>query len=116
MAAQRYVHDILQTHVMALMQGLPGSIYQQDNAPLHTARVFISKLLPLFHDLPDPPDLSPIEFIWDHLGQSVGPPTSLNELEVRLQRIWNEMTQDIIQNLYASMPIVSHRAFTLEGV
>ncbi|GFV53953.1 transposable element Tcb2 transposase [Trichonephila clavipes] len=49
-------------------------------------------------------DLSLIEHIWDHLGRRVEHPTSLNELEARLQQIWNEMSQDIIQNLYASMP------------
>ncbi|GFV55136.1 transposable element Tcb1 transposase [Trichonephila clavipes] len=47
------------------------------------------------------PDLSPIEHIWDHLGRRCGHPTSLNELEARLQQICNEMSQDIIQ---ASMP------------
>ncbi|GFW24129.1 transposable element Tcb2 transposase [Trichonephila clavipes] len=41
------------------------------------------------------PDLSPIERILDHLGYSVGHPTNLNELEARLQQIWNEMSQDI---------------------
>ncbi|GFY05397.1 transposable element Tcb1 transposase [Trichonephila clavipes] len=50
------------------------------------------------------PGLSPIEHIWDRLGRRVGHPTSLNELEARVQQIWNEMSQDIIQNLYASMP------------
>ncbi|GFV54588.1 transposable element Tcb2 transposase [Trichonephila clavipes] len=50
------------------------------------------------------PDLSPIEHIWDYLGQRVGHPTSLNELGAQLQQIWNEMSQDIIQNLYAPMP------------
>ncbi|GFT83294.1 transposable element Tcb1 transposase [Trichonephila clavipes] len=50
------------------------------------------------------PDLSPIGHIWDHLGRRVGYPTSMNELESRLQQIWNEVSQDIIQNLYASMP------------
>ncbi|GFY17698.1 transposable element Tcb2 transposase [Trichonephila clavipes] len=30
--AQRYVHDILQPHVLPLMQRLPGAIFQQDNA------------------------------------------------------------------------------------
>ncbi|GFX45041.1 DUF4817 domain-containing protein [Trichonephila clavipes] len=39
-----------------------------------------------------------------HLERRIGHPTSLNELEARLQQIWNEMSQDIIQNLYASMP------------
>ncbi|GFS53935.1 transposable element Tcb1 transposase [Trichonephila clavipes] len=50
------------------------------------------------------PDLSPIEPTWDLFRRRVGHPTSLNELEARLQQIWNEMSQDIIQNLYASMP------------
>ncbi|GFT91639.1 uncharacterized protein TNCV_686671 [Trichonephila clavipes] len=49
-------------------------------------------------------DLSPNEHIWDHLGRRVGHPTSLNELEARLQQIWYEMSQDIIQSLHASMP------------
>ncbi|GFW79551.1 transposable element Tcb1 transposase [Trichonephila clavipes] len=50
------------------------------------------------------PDLSPIEHIWDDMGRQVGHPTSLSELKARLQQIWNEMSQDIIKNLYASMP------------
>ncbi|GFW27485.1 transposable element Tcb2 transposase [Trichonephila clavipes] len=39
MIAQRYVHDILQPHVLPLMQRLPGAIFQQDNARPHTTRV-----------------------------------------------------------------------------
>ncbi|GFS67646.1 transposable element Tcb1 transposase [Trichonephila clavipes] len=39
MTTQRYVHDILQQHVLPLMQRLPGAIFQQDNARHHTARV-----------------------------------------------------------------------------
>ncbi|GFS65486.1 uncharacterized protein TNCV_2468851 [Trichonephila clavipes] len=31
-AAQRYAHDILQPHVLSLMQRLPGAIFQQNNA------------------------------------------------------------------------------------
>ncbi|GFV14290.1 transposable element Tcb2 transposase [Trichonephila clavipes] len=38
MTAQRYVHYILQPHVLPLMQRFPGAIYQQDNARPHTAR------------------------------------------------------------------------------
>ncbi|GFU38549.1 transposable element Tcb2 transposase [Trichonephila clavipes] len=44
-------------------------------------------------------DLSPIEHIWDRLERRFGYPMSLNELEARLQQIWNELYQDIIQNL-----------------
>ncbi|GFX17954.1 transposable element Tcb1 transposase [Trichonephila clavipes] len=50
------------------------------------------------------PDLSPIEHIWEHFGRRVGHPTTLNELEARLEQIWNEMSQDIIQIVYSSMP------------
>ncbi|GFX99630.1 transposable element Tcb1 transposase [Trichonephila clavipes] len=37
--AQWYVHDILQPHVLPLMQRLPGAIFQLDNTRPHTARV-----------------------------------------------------------------------------
>ncbi|GFV97648.1 transposable element Tcb1 transposase [Trichonephila clavipes] len=99
MAVQRYVHDILQPQVLPLMQRLPGAIFQQDNARPHTARVS-QNCLRTVTPLPWPArslDLSPIEHIEDH-------PTSLNELDARLQQIWNEMSQDIIQNLYVSIP------------
>ncbi|GFV63658.1 transposable element Tcb2 transposase [Trichonephila clavipes] len=39
MTAQRYVHDILQPHVLPLMQRLPGAIFQQDNDRLTWQRV-----------------------------------------------------------------------------
>ncbi|GFX05547.1 hypothetical protein TNCV_3434511 [Trichonephila clavipes] len=51
--------------------------------------------------LPPFPDLSPIEHIWDHLGRQAGQPTSLVELQARLQKLWNEMPRDIIRNLHA---------------
>ncbi|GFT85853.1 transposable element Tcb1 transposase [Trichonephila clavipes] len=36
---QRYVDDILRPHVGPFLNGLPGAIFQQDNARPHTARV-----------------------------------------------------------------------------
>ncbi|GFT13049.1 transposable element Tcb1 transposase [Trichonephila clavipes] len=108
MTAQQYVHDTLQIYVLPLMQWLAGAIFQQDNARPHTARVSQDCLCTVT-TLPWPsqsPDLSPIEYIWDHLGRRVGHPTSLNGLEARLQQIWNEMSQDIIHNLYASMLVL----------
>ncbi|GFW22650.1 transposable element Tcb1 transposase [Trichonephila clavipes] len=88
------------------MQRLPGAIFQQDYARFHTARVS-QDYLPIISTFSWPaqsPDLSPIENIWDHLEWRVGHPTSLNELQARLQKIRNEISQDIMQNLYASMP------------
>ncbi|GFX43888.1 transposable element Tcb2 transposase [Trichonephila clavipes] len=86
MTAQWHVHDILQPHVLPLMQRLPGAIFQQDNIQPCTARVSQDSFrtvttLPLHARSPN---LSPIEHIWDHLGRRVGNPTSLIELEARL--------------------------------
>ncbi|GFV46267.1 transposable element Tcb2 transposase [Trichonephila clavipes] len=39
MTAHRYIHDILQPHILPLMQRLPGALFQQDNAQPYTARV-----------------------------------------------------------------------------
>ncbi|GFX58958.1 uncharacterized protein TNCV_806621 [Trichonephila clavipes] len=36
---QRYVDDILRPHVGPFLNGLPGAIFQQDNARPHTVRV-----------------------------------------------------------------------------
>ncbi|GFW64334.1 transposable element Tcb1 transposase [Trichonephila clavipes] len=60
---QRYVDDILRPHVGPFLNGLPGAIFQQDNACPHTARV-AQDLLRHFQTLPCPvhsPDLSPVE-------------------------------------------------------
>ncbi|GFW39087.1 histone-lysine N-methyltransferase SETMAR [Trichonephila clavipes] len=83
------------------MQRLLGAIFQQDNARPHTAKVS-QNCLRTVTTLPSPAqsaDLSPIEYIWDNLGRRFGHLTSLNELEARLQQMWNEMSQDIIQNI-----------------
>ncbi|GFX37288.1 transposable element Tcb2 transposase [Trichonephila clavipes] len=71
MTAQRYVHDILQLHVLPLMQRLPGAIFQEDNTRPHTARVS-QDCLRTITTLPWPTlslDLSPIKHIWDHFGR-----------------------------------------------
>ncbi|GFS98240.1 transposable element Tcb1 transposase [Trichonephila clavipes] len=105
MTAQRYVRDILQPHVMPLMQRLSEAIFQQDNARPHTARVSQDCLCTVttLHLLARIPDLSPNRAYLGSFGTGVEHPTSLNELGVRLLQIWNEMSPDIIQNLYASM-------------
>ncbi|GFT44110.1 transposable element Tcb2 transposase [Trichonephila clavipes] len=69
LTGQRYVDDILRTHVGPFLNGLPGAIFQQDNARPHTARV-VQDFLRHFQTLPLParsPDLSPVEHVWDQL-------------------------------------------------
>ncbi|GFV50718.1 uncharacterized protein TNCV_2213791 [Trichonephila clavipes] len=70
MTAQRYVHDIVQPHVFPLMQRLPGTIFQHDNAQPHTARVSQDclRIITPFLGLPDPQickQSSISEIIWD---------------------------------------------------
>ncbi|GFY22482.1 transposable element Tcb2 transposase [Trichonephila clavipes] len=68
LTAQRRVYDILQPHVLSLMEGLPRVIFQQDNARSHTARISQDCLNPI-SSLSCParsPDFSPIEHIWNH--------------------------------------------------
>ncbi|GFV80216.1 transposable element Tcb1 transposase [Trichonephila clavipes] len=99
MTAQRYVPDILQPFVLPQCNGSQEPIFNTARGSQGCLRTITT--------LPWPsqfPDLSPIEYIWDHLGWRVGYPTSLNELETRLRKILEEMSQDIIHNLYVSMP------------
>ncbi|GFV65514.1 transposable element Tcb2 transposase [Trichonephila clavipes] len=60
LTGQRYVDDILRPHVGPFLNGIPGAVFQQDNARPHTARVAQDFLRP-FQTLPWParsPDLS----------------------------------------------------------
>ncbi|GFV33765.1 transposable element Tcb1 transposase [Trichonephila clavipes] len=113
MTAQRYVLDILQTTCVSTHATAPKSHFSTRQCSASHGNG-VTRLPSHCYTLPGPalsPYLSPIEHIRDYLGWRVGIPTSLCELETRLQQICNEISQDIIQN-----PIVSHRAFVLEGV
>ncbi|GFW99289.1 DDE_3 domain-containing protein [Trichonephila clavipes] len=66
---QCYVDDILRPHVRPFLNGLPGAIFQQDNARPHTARV-AEDFLRHFQTLPWPtrsPNFSPVEHVWNQL-------------------------------------------------
>ncbi|GFU20460.1 transposable element Tcb1 transposase [Trichonephila clavipes] len=67
LTGQRYVDDILRPHVGPFLNGLPGAIFQQDNARPHATRVS-QDFLRHFQTLPWParsPDLSPVEHVLD---------------------------------------------------
>ncbi|GFX46463.1 DDE_3 domain-containing protein [Trichonephila clavipes] len=67
LTGQHYVDDILRSHVGSFLNGLPGAIFQQDNARPHTARVAQDFLrhFQILHWLARSPDLSPVEHVWD---------------------------------------------------
>ncbi|GFS81761.1 transposable element Tc1 transposase [Trichonephila clavipes] len=69
------------------LNGLPGAIFQQDNARPHTARV-AQDFLCHFHTLPWPvrsTDLSPVEHVWDQLKWQMPSCHSVHDLELAVQ-------------------------------
>ncbi|GFX68439.1 transposable element Tcb2 transposase [Trichonephila clavipes] len=103
---QRYVDDILRPHVRPFLNGLPGSMFQQDNARPYTARV-AQDFLRHFQTLPWPalsPDLSPVEHVWDQLKQQMPSCHCVHDLELAVQVMWAHLPQDNIRCLINSMP------------
>ncbi|GFU05631.1 transposable element Tcb2 transposase [Trichonephila clavipes] len=87
---QCYVDDILRPHVGPFLNGLPGKIFQQDNARPHTARVD-QGFLRHFQTLPWPArslDLSPVEPVWDQLKWQMPSCHSVHDLEMAVQDLW----------------------------
>ncbi|GFV50809.1 transposable element Tc1 transposase [Trichonephila clavipes] len=94
------------------LQGLPGAVFQQDNARPHVAKTVKSYLdSQQVQLLPWPaysPDISKIEHEWDIVGRRIArdlrPVASTDELWLRIQTIWNTLPQTDIKNLFNSMP------------
>ncbi|GFW93735.1 transposable element Tcb2 transposase [Trichonephila clavipes] len=106
LTGQRYVDGILQPHVGPFLNGLPGAIFQQDNALPHTARV-AQNFLPHFQTIPWParsPDLSPVEYVWDQLKWKMPSCHTVHDLELAVQDLWAHLPQDNIRCLINSMP------------
>ncbi|GFT94903.1 DDE_3 domain-containing protein [Trichonephila clavipes] len=106
LTGQRYVDDILRPHVGLFLNGLPGAIFQQDNAHPHSARV-AKEFLRNFQTLPWParfPDLSSVEHVWDQLKRQMPSCYSVRDLELPVQDLWTHLLQDIIKCLINSMP------------
>ncbi|GFT52194.1 DDE_3 domain-containing protein [Trichonephila clavipes] len=106
LTGQRYADDILRPHVGAFLNGLPGAIFQQDNARPHTARV-AQDFLRHFQTLPLPdrsPDLSPVEHVLDQLKKQMPSFHSVHDLELAVQDLWAHLLQDNIRCLINSMP------------
>ncbi|CAH1991692.1 unnamed protein product [Acanthoscelides obtectus] len=102
MNAQRYIHEVLEPHLLPYLDTLADPTFQQDNARPHVARVTIDffqhndvTLLPW---PPRSPDLSPIEHVWDMMGRRLlnlqRPPQTLEALREELVVAWNEIPQE----------------------
>jgi hypothetical protein len=104
LTAQRYCDEILQPHVLPLIQQNDAR-FQHVNARLHTARITTALLTnSIVAMLPWPsksPDLKPIEHLWDDLDRRV--PESLHQLMNALQDEWNNIPQQVIRTLITPM-------------
>ncbi|GFX59955.1 transposable element Tc1 transposase [Trichonephila clavipes] len=106
LTAQRYVDDILRPHVGPILNGLPGTIFQQDNARPHAARV-AQDFLRHFQTLPLParsPDFSHVEYVWDQLKPQMPSCHSVRDLELSVRDLWAHLPQDNIRCLINSVP------------
>ncbi|KAK7101452.1 hypothetical protein V1264_019834 [Littorina saxatilis] len=109
--AQHYVQDILQPHALPLLAA-PRAQFQHDNAKPHTARLTTNFLAANnVNTLPWPslsPDLNPIEHAWDELGRRlnarVNAPPNRRQLFQALQQEWDNIPQQTLRRLIASMP------------
>ncbi|GFV16097.1 transposable element Tc1 transposase [Trichonephila clavipes] len=76
--------------LVPFLNGLPGAIFQQNNARPHTAR-FAQDFLRHFQTLPwSPysPDSSPVEHVWDQLKLQMSSCHTVHDLELAVQDLW----------------------------
>lgn len=123
MTAQRYIDQVLRPVVLPFLQNHPGTLFQHDNAPAHSARA-VSTFLDNnnVNVLPWPsrsPDLSPIEHMWDCLGRRIrnraNPPVNLRQLEQALQDEWGNIPNATVRRLTTSMRRRVFACITAEG-
>lgn len=110
--ARRYIDQILHPHMIPFMQQHRDvTVFQQDNARPHSARVTQAYLQAQgVHVLPWPaysPDMNPIEHLWDYLGRQVAnrvpqPPNRQQLIQV-LRQEWDRIPQHTIRRLVRSM-------------
>ena len=111
LTANRYMNQVLQPHLLPIIDR-QRELFQQDNAPAHTARVTVAYLHNAnINVLPWPsisPDLNPIEHLWDELDRRVrqrqNTPQTLPQLANALQEKWRRIPQDRIRRLIQSVP------------
>ncbi|GFW87587.1 DDE_3 domain-containing protein [Trichonephila clavipes] len=106
LTGQRYVDDILRLHVGPFVYGVPGAIFQQDNARPHTVRD-AQDFLRHFQTLPWParsPDLFPVEHMCYQLKRQIPSCHSVHDLELAVQDLWAHLPQDNIRCLINSLP------------
>ena len=111
--AAKYI-QILDEHLLPYLRqlGIENYIFQDDNAPCHTAKPTVkwkeSKLIDSLEWPSQSPDLNPIEHLWDELERKIRrdkvKPKNKAELFAALEREWGRIHSNVTDNLVNSMP------------
>lgn len=112
LTADRYIRDILQDHVIPFAPFIGADfLLMQDNARPHTARCVTEYLdqvqIPTMNWPACSPDMNPIEHVWDMLGRRlrsrIPAVRNLEEARTALMEIWENLPQEMIDNVIRSM-------------
>jgi transposase len=118
------LRDNLLSFIDQQSQNHPEIIFQQDNAPIHKSTKTSQWLedamkahpFSLMDWPPNSPDMNPIEHVWPHLKAELhrqypdtthlpgGPEAVKRILKVRLMKVWNDIGEDLLNQLIDSMP------------
>ncbi|KAJ5318660.1 hypothetical protein N7476_005080 [Penicillium atrosanguineum] len=111
--------DLYQRVLPTLLNGIEGAIFQQDNAPVHTARIVREWLADQDFEVmawpPYSPDLNPIENLWallkakiyemhPEIKEMADNEETLGILINAAQEAWSELDTDTLDNLAITMP------------